>query len=67
MSNSEYSPERIADRMEIQDRLYQFSRGVDRRDWVLALSAYHDDAVDNHGIYNGDARGFIEFTNQCTI
>ena len=64
MSNSEYSPERIADRMEIEDRLHQFSRGVDRRDWALALSVYHEDAVDHHGIYNGDAKGFIEFTKR---
>jgi hypothetical protein len=64
MSNTEYSLERIADRIEIQDRLYQFSRGVDRRDWALALSVYHDDAIDNHGIYSGDPKGFIEFTKK---
>lgn len=64
MSEQVYSLERIADRMEIQDRLYQFARGVDRRDWQLALSVYHDDAVDRHGVFNGPAAEFIEFLKQ---
>lgn len=64
MSDTNYSIERIADRMEIQDRLHMFSRGVDRRDWPLALSVYHDGAIDHHGIYEGPARGFIEFVKK---
>ena len=64
MRSADYSPERIADRVEIQDRLHQFVRGIDRRDWALALSVYHEDATDNHGIYNGSAQGFIAFTKK---
>jgi hypothetical protein len=60
MPSDNYSIQRIADRMEIQDQLHLFSRGVDRKDWSLALSVYHPDATDNHGIYNGSAQGFIE-------
>ncbi len=40
---------RIADRFEIEDVLCRYARGVDRKDWALFRSAYHDDAVDDHG------------------
>jgi hypothetical protein len=59
-----YSIRRIADRMEIQDCIHKFARAVDRRDWALARSVYHEDAVDDHGIYNGPAENFIEFTKK---
>ena len=64
MVKDDYSLERMRDRMEIQDQLMRFSRGVDRKDWGLALSAYHDNAVDNHGIFNGSAADFVEFTRK---
>lgn len=64
MRDENYSPERIADRMEIQDRLMQFSRGVDRKDWDLALSVFHDGAMDHHGIFSGAAPDFIAFARQ---
>jgi len=51
---------RLQDRMEIQDALFRYVRGVDRRDWDLVRSAYHPDAFDDHGAYKGDVDGFIE-------
>lgn len=62
MSTGEYSLERIADRMEINDQLMRYSRGVDRKDWDLMRSVYHDGAYDNHGIFSGSAIDFVEFT-----
>ena len=47
-------------RVEIEDVLKRFIRGVDRQDWKLALSTYHDDARDEHGFFSGPAREFIE-------
>ena len=46
-------------RVEIEDALKRFIRGVDRQDWSLARSTYHDDAIDEHGFFTGDADAFI--------
>ena len=51
---------RLQDRMEIQDCLFRYVRGVDRKDWDLVRSAYHADAVDHHGNYQGGIDGFID-------
>lgn len=51
---------RLADRIEIQDCLNRYIRGVDRRNWDLVRSAYHVDAHDDHGNYKGGIDGFIE-------
>ena len=51
---------RLQDRMEIQDCLFRYVRGVDRKNWDLVRSAYHTDAYDDHGNYKGGIDGFIE-------
>ncbi|HEY8288803.1 MAG TPA: nuclear transport factor 2 family protein [Acetobacteraceae bacterium] len=51
---------RLPDRIEIQDCLHRYVRGVDRRNWDLVRSAYHPDAFDDHGNYKGGIDGFIE-------
>jgi hypothetical protein len=53
--------EELRARVEIEDAILRYCRGVDRRDWELARSAYHDDAIDEHGPYNGPVDGFIEY------
>jgi hypothetical protein len=47
-------------RNEIEDTPKRFIRGIDRQDWELALSTYHEDAIDEHGFFAGPARGFID-------
>ena len=51
---------RMTDRHAIQDCLYRYIRGVDRKDWGLVRSAYHPDAHDDHGNYKGGIDGFID-------
>lgn len=51
---------RLADRFAIQECLFRYVRGVDRRDWALVRSAYHPDAHDDHGNYKGGIDGFID-------
>jgi SnoaL-like domain len=46
-------------RIEIADTLKRFIRGIDRQDWALARSTYHDDAVDEHGFFRGPADEFL--------
>ena len=60
-ANNPYSPERLADRAAIQDVMYRYCRGVDRLDLDTLRSAYHPDAIDNHGAYNGGIDGFVEW------
>jgi hypothetical protein len=44
---------RLEDREAIRDCLSRYSRGVDRLDRALLLSAYHPDAIDDHGKFIG--------------
>lgn len=50
---------RLTDVHEIEQNLYRYARGVDRKDWAQVRSSYHPDAYDNHGGYKGDIDGFI--------
>lgn len=43
----------LVDRQEITDRLLAYTRGLDRHDRDLILSAYHADAIDDHGVFVG--------------
>lgn len=52
-------------RHEIEDTLKRFIRGIDRQDWQLALSTYHEGARDEHGFFNGPADAFLEKVAQA--
>lgn len=41
------------DKMEIRDALARYCRGLDRQDVNLMLSAYHMDAREQHGSFDG--------------
>ena len=49
-------------RQQIHDCMMRYCRGVDQGDTELAASAYHPDANDNHGSYNGPAEGFLKIS-----
>lgn len=51
-------------RVEIEDTIKRFVRGVDRQDWDLARATYHADAVDEHGFFTGKRDAFIDFIAQ---
>lgn len=51
----------LTSKEEIRDVIYQWSRGVERKDWELVRSCYTEDATDNHGSVNGGVGGFIEW------
>ena len=55
--------EKLIAKSEIEDNLYRYARGVDRRDWPAVRECYHDDATDSHGEFSGDANGFIEWVS----
>lgn len=51
--------QRLFDETAVRDVHLRFCRALDRRDWELLRSCYHDGATENHGPYNGDVDGFI--------
>ena len=55
---------RLLDRQAIVDCIHRYARGVDRRDEELLRSAYHPDAVEDHGAYIGPIDGLVSFVDQ---
>jgi hypothetical protein len=51
----------LSDRAEIFECLHKYTKGLDRRDWDLLKSAYHDDARDQHGSFIGSPDEFIDY------
>ena len=52
---------RLIDRQEIFDCAHRYTKGIDRRDWELLASAYHDDAIDQHGDVVGTRDEIVEY------
>ena len=51
----------LKDRQDIFDCLIRYCRGMDRFDRDVLASAYHPDAMDDHGEYVGGVAGFIDY------
>ena len=51
--------EELEARTAIEDCLKRFARAVDRQDWKLARTMYHDDAFDDHGFFKGPPDAFL--------
>ena len=49
----------------IQQIISRYARGVDRYDWDLVKSCYHDDAIDIHGSYRGGVDGFVDWAKEA--
>ncbi|GGC02998.1 hypothetical protein GCM10011494_21910 [Novosphingobium endophyticum] len=67
MADTKLTPELIAfvqeqkDRADILAALHRYTRGVDRHDRELMLSAYWPDAFDEHGVAEGVAAQFVDW------
>jgi 3-phenylpropionate/cinnamic acid dioxygenase small subunit len=48
-------------RMEIQNALWTYARGVDRSDYQAMISVYHPDAIDDHGSFYGLGTDFATY------
>jgi len=51
----------LLDKQEIHDQLMRYCRAIDRCDMDLLKSVYHPDAIDEHGVFSGNAMEFCEF------
>lgn len=54
----------LVDRQAIADCLARFSRGMDRLDREIALSAFHPDAICDYGPYAGSPDGLFDWAEQ---
>ena len=54
----------VADHLAIHELFGRYSHAVDRQDFELARSCYHEDAYDDHGRYKGDLSGLITFFHE---
>jgi len=52
----------LTDRQEITERLLAYTRGLDRCDRELLLSAYHPDAIDDHGVFVGSPSEYADWS-----
>lgn len=57
----------LAVRAAIVATLQAYAHGVDRRDWELVRSCYHDDAFDDHGVYRGGPDGFVAYFAKAAL
>lgn len=53
----------LIDRHEIWQVMLRYSRGIDRMDLEMLRSCYHDDAIDDHGAFVGNADAFIAWAS----
>ena len=53
--------EAIQNLIDRHDCLVRYCRGVDRLDRELVLSAYHPDAIDDHGAFVGTREEFVDW------
>lgn len=51
----------LKDRSEIHQCLMAYSRAVDRLDRDLLLTVYHEDAIDDHGVFVGGPEAFADW------
>ena len=58
------SIEKLIAKAEIEECLCRYARGVDRRDWPAVRAAFHDDAIDQHGEFTGNADEFIAWVSR---
>ncbi len=53
--------ETAADKLEIQEVLMRYCRGLDRADIAVLRSVYHEDAWSDHGPYDCPAHEFCDY------
>lgn len=52
---------RVVAKSEIQDVLYRYCHACDRGDIGLLKTCYHPGAIDEHGVFSGDAADYADF------
>ncbi|MEP6867632.1 MAG: nuclear transport factor 2 family protein [Novosphingobium sp.] len=65
MANSKFEEmvQELYDKQKIREVVIRYARGVDRMDEALLKSAYHPDAIDDHGFFVGNRDEFWDWVN----
>ena len=53
--------QRLVDRVQIEEVLNRYCRGVDRCDEAELAGVYHPDGTDDHGTFSGDGSDFAKW------
>jgi hypothetical protein len=61
MSELETMVRELWDKQAIRDCLMRYCRAVDRLDRELLITVYHEDAIDDHGVFVGDREAFADW------
>ncbi len=56
--------QRLADQDAIRECVHRYARGIDRHDEEIIRSAFHSDAVDNHGNVVLGRDAFVRWANE---
>lgn len=62
--NIEAMVRELYDKQKIREAVTRYCRGVDRMDREMFLSAYHPDAVDDHGFFVGGPEDFWRWVSR---
>lgn len=65
MQTLEEKVQYLLDRQAILDCINRYTRGLDRHDEEMIASAYHEDAVDNHGSRVESIPDFVRWVNDA--
>ncbi|MFA5494937.1 MAG: nuclear transport factor 2 family protein [Porticoccaceae bacterium] len=58
----------LADKQALLELVLTYCRAIDRRDYALLLSLYHEDAVEERGaIFSGTAREFVAWVQKDSV
>ena len=55
---------RLLDQKEIEDVIYAYCRGIDRRDLECVRGCYHPDATDDHGSFSGGIDEYLVWVDR---
>jgi ketosteroid isomerase-like protein len=53
--------QQLLDKQEIHEVIMRYCRGIDRLDREMIRSVYHDDAIDEHGLWKGGPDEFVAY------
>lgn len=53
--------------LEVHNVVMRYCRAVDRCDWDLLRSVYHEDATIDHGKFQGGVEGFVDFVKSRRV
>jgi ketosteroid isomerase-like protein len=67
MSERDPEVQKLIDESAIRNLLDKYPRALDRQDHELLASLFHPGAIDDHGVYNGSAAGYVDWVRGWAV